>query len=121
MPTSKRRVSDVHQINSPNASRTPSLQKGGETLAKLFENSAGILVNTISGGDDTNTSDNEDKKTRAAFFLRILDCLDADVINSTDALRKGALYVRKSGRVRELHERKQHRFLFVRYFFEHGE
>ena len=67
----------------------------------FFENSAGILVNTNSGGDDTNTSDNEDKKTRAAFFLRILNCLDADVINSTDALRKGALYVRKSGRVKD--------------------
>merc|ERR1712091_387345 len=67
----------------------------------FFENSVGILVNTNSGGDDTNTSDNEDKKTRAAFFLRILNCLDADVINSTDALRKGALYVRKSGRVKD--------------------
>jgi len=67
----------------------------------FFENFASVLVNTNAGGGDTNTSDADDKKSRAAFFLRILDCLDADVINSTDALRKGALYVRKSGRVKD--------------------
>ena len=67
----------------------------------FFENFASVLVNTNAGGGDTNTSNADDKKSRAAFFLRILDCLDADVINSTDALRKGALYVRKSGRVKD--------------------
>lgn len=67
----------------------------------FFENFASVLVNTNAGGGNTNTSDADDKKSRAAFFLRILDCLDADVINSTDALRKGALYVRKSGRVKD--------------------
>ena len=67
----------------------------------FFENFASVLVNANAGGGDTNTSDADDKKSRAAFFLRILDCLDADVINSTDALRKGALYVRKSGRVKD--------------------
>ena len=40
----------------------------GQTFSRTL---AGILVNTNSGGDDTNTSDNEDKKTRAAFFENI--------------------------------------------------
>ena len=70
-------------------------------------------MNTKAGNDDTNTNDIEDKKNRAEFFLRILDCLDADVINSTDALRKGDMYVRKSKRVKDyMRENNISSFLF---------
>ena len=79
----------------------------------FFESFASVLVNTKAGNDDTNTNDIEDKKNRAEFFLRILDCLDADVINSTDALRKGDMYVRKSKRVKDyMRENNISSFLF---------
>jgi len=79
----------------------------------FFQSFASVLVNTKAGNDDTNTNDIEDKKTRAEFFLRILDCLDADVINSTDALRKGDMYVRKSKRVKDyMRENNISSFLF---------
>jgi exportin-T len=55
----------------------------------------------------------EDNKTRVQFFLRILDCLDADVINSTDALRKGHEFVKRSGRVKDyMRERNISMLLF---------